>query len=578
MSIYQFDAFELDLKARRLRRDGSAVALKPKVFALLCHLVEHRDRLLTRSELMDKLWPNQDIGDASLTQTIYELRKALGERHGKPRYIETVARLGFRFHGTVSECAPTAATSIAGISSVVVLPFSALPDSERISALAYGISTTIVAGLASLPGLRIHQAPSLARFSDPTRDILAAGREAGANAVLDGTLHCVGQRFRLVVRLIRVVDEMVLWAEKYDDSLARLFTVEDGICLQIAQLIAPSSGGINPQLPARNTRDSVAHELYLQCRFHWAKWNPEGWMRAIECGEKAIERDPGHAGAHVWTGAAYATLAIAGLQAPPDAFARAEAYIQRALELDDTSGDGYECRGAIAHFYHWNWSAAEQDLARSLELAPSGQSGRGLYAILLVITGRADEGLSQVQLARKFEPLSPLVNTGVGEVYFYRREIDRAIEAFQHTLTLDPFYINARFLLGQAYAARGDAAKALAAFQIGAEHAGIDPHRSGLVGYSLALNGDARAARNIYANLIADSRLRYVDPYEIALVSLGLDDLDATFEHLDAALRQRSPQLIYLGVKGMFDRLHTDPRFHNLLRSVGLELQGFAMN
>ncbi len=577
MPVYQFDAFELDLKTQRLTRDGSTVALKPKVFALLCHLVTNRERLLTRAELMDALWPNQDVADANLTQSIYELRKALGERRNKPRYIETVARLGFRFRGEVTEKkanTTAAGNASTGIASLTVLPFCSLPGADRYEALEYGISATLVTGLTRIPGLRIHQAPMLARFSEPGRDALAAGREAGSEAVLDGLLQCAGQRLRIVVRLIRVVDEVILWAEKFDQDLSDILAVEDDICRRLLQAIAPHAAASGAPLLTRHTRDPIAHELYLQCRYHWSKWNPQGWIRAIECGEKALEHDPGHAGAHTWIGAAYATLAIAGLQPPHESFGRCESYLRRALKLDENLGDAYECRGAVAHFYRWDWTAAERDLTRSFALAPSGGSGRGLYAILLVITGRPDEGLSQVKIARESEPLSPLVSTGVGEVYFYRRDLDAALDALGQTLELDPFYVNARLLLGQVHAARGNAAAALAAFETAVEHSGADRSRSGAIGYGLALNGDGRGARAIREQLIADAQHRYVDPYEIALISLGLREFDDTFEWLDAAYEQRSPQLVYLGVKGNFDPLHHDPRFGRLLRRIGLELQG----
>ncbi len=575
MASYQFGPFELDVDAHLLTRSEEPVPLKPKVFLLLRHLVENPGRLISREELMDRLWPHQAIPDSNLTQSIYELRQALGDKRGPGQYVETVARRGFRFrietpHRSGGDGAVLAADGTR-ITSLAVMPFAPLPGGERDEVLEFGISDTLITGLSRIPGLRVRQPSALTDGATLQRDNLSCGRALGVEAVLDGSLHRDGDRLRATARLRRVADEVILWADKFDQPCSDIFALEDAICERVVAAIAtttplqPSASLLEPR-----ASDPQVHELYLKCRYYWHKWTPEAWLRAIECGTQAIARDPGHAAAHTWTGASYCTLGIAGLQAPRDAFPRGAALIDRAIELNPRFGAAWECRGAIAHFFHWDFPSAEDCLRRAVELDPERVINRGLLAILLCITGRPDEGLRTVMRARELDPLSRVLNTGVGEVHFYRGELEQAAAAFERTLELDPFFVNARFLLGQVQVARGRHAEAVDTMRLAVGHCGVPPEASADLAYALAASGAHDQARAILHTLHDAATSRFVDPLGIALIHIGLGENDQALDWLDAAVEARSSTLIYIRAKANFDPLRGDPRFAALLRRIGI--------
>ncbi len=574
MASYQFGSFELDVDAHRLTRNGEPIPLKPKVFLLLRHFAENPGRLISRDELMDRLWPHQAIPDSNLTQSVYELRQALGDRRGPGQYVETVARRGFRFRPETAS--GTAAGSVMAavsprIASLAVLPFAPLPGCERDEVLEFGISDTLITALSRVPGLRVRQPSLLSGPGATARDNLACGRALGVEAILDGTLHRAGNQLRVTARLRRVADEMILWADKFDQAFSEIFALEDAICARVVAAIAATPSDESPHgLLDTRASDPEVHELYLKCRYYWHKWTPDAWQRAIECGTQAIARDPGHAAAHTWTGASYCTLAIAGLQPPREAFSRGAALIDRAIELNPGFGAAWECRGAIAHFFHWDFVTAEDCLRRAVQLDPDRVINRGLLAILLCITGRADEGLSTVMQARELDPLSRVLNTGVAEVHFYRRELELAAGALERTLELDPFFVNARFLLGQVQAASGRPDQAVQTMRLAVSHSGASPEASADLAYALALSGARQMALDIRQTLLDAAATRYVDPLGIALIHIGLGEHDQAFHWLEAALEARSSALIYIRAKANFDPLRDDPRFESLLGRIGI--------
>ncbi len=574
MPRYHFGPFTLDELTQRLLRDGREVPLKPKLFQLLHFCLRNPGRLLARDELMDELWPHQVVADANLTQAIYELRRALGGGDAGPQYLQTVARRGFRFLGELRQTAGderAGESAAARIASIAVLRFSPLPGQERDEILEFGISDALIGGLSRIPGLRVRQLRSDALYRKLAGDARAIGRTLAVDAVLDGSLQRDAGQLRVSARLLRVADEAVLWADSFDHDRSDIFALEDAICDRVVTAIAGAQpdGRAGHLLDARSV-DPAVQELYLKCRYWWHKWTPDAWFRAIECGREAIARDPGHAPSHVWTGASWCCLALAGVVPPREAFPTGEALIDRALELDAGLAVGWECRGAIAHFYHWDFAAAEHSLQRSIALDPARVENRGLYAVLQSMTGRQEQAGATVERARAIDPLALVVNTGVGEVRFYSGELAAAEEAFVQTLELDPFFVTARFHLGQVYAAQGRHAEALAAMSTAVSHTGAPPEESPEIAYALALNGDVEAARAIRDRLLNAVGQRFVDPFGLALIHLGLGEHDAVFHWLDAAHEARSPRLIYLGVNPVFAPLHGDARCVSLLRRIGL--------
>ncbi len=571
----RFGPFTLDPAAHLLRRDGEPVALKPKVFDLLLLLAGNPGRLLSKQELMVGLWGGRFVEDSNLTQSVYELRRALGGRRDGVRYLETVPRCGYRFVAPVREetAAPGASPVAAAPRSVAVLPFTPLgvPGPAAGDApLELGLAETLIAALSPLPGLTVRQPGSIRGYGG-SRDSLAAGRDLEVEAVLDGAVQRAGERLRVTVRLLRVTDGAVLWAQRFDTTFADIFAVQDTICEQVvAALRLRLPAAARARLRYRHTEDPEVHALFLECRDQWHRWTPEGWWRSIDRGRRALARDPAHAPSHAWMAASWCALGIAGAAPPREAFRQAAELVEVAVRLDADLSEAHEVRGAIELFHRWRWGRAERALHRALDLNPSNAGARDLLALLRIVEGRPEEAIREVRRALAADPLSRLVNTDVGNVLYYARRFEDAVARLRHTLELDPGFAHARFGLGYAWLQSGRPAAAVAAMRDAVEASGRDPETSPDLGYALAASGDRRGAERVAARLAERAAERFVDPFHLALVHLGLGDLDATFEWLDRALGARSRELIYLGADPVFDPLRSDPRFTALTARVGL--------
>jgi DNA-binding winged helix-turn-helix (wHTH) protein/tetratricopeptide (TPR) repeat protein len=568
-AIYLFGPYELDPERQMLLRDGEPVAIKPKVFDLLELLVESGGDLLSKDELMNRLWPDQFVEEANLTQSIYELRKLLDGGSGSRRYVETFPRRGYRFSCpvTIRQSPRKPAAAERQIRSIAVLPFTPLSGKLSDESLELGFAETLIAGLSRVPGLIVRPVGSIQRFASG-RDPIAAGKELNVEAIVDASIQHSADRLRVTVRIIRIRDEIILWSGKFDQPFTDIFSVEDSICDHVLEALSVE---ISPEgrsrLLERHTEDAEVHHLFLECRHYWHKWTPENWRRSIECGRKVVERAPGHAPSYSWMAASYAALAITGVLPPEEAFGEAKRLVSKALAIDDTLSEGHEVRGAIELFYEWRWPEAEKALLRSLELNPGNANARDLRALLLIVTGHPEEAVREVQKAREIDPLSLLVNTDAGYINYYARRYAAAIEQLRHTLALDPWFAHARFALGYTLLRTGQIEAALLEFEGAITYSGRSRDTSADLGYALALAGDHSGARQILDALTAAPAP--IDPYFPALILVGLDERDAAFTWLEKALTNRSRELIYLRANPIFDHLHGDPRFAAILARVG---------
>lgn len=236
MNSFQFGSFVLEGRLQRLLRDGQIVLLKPKAYDLLCKLLAEPDRVLSKDELLDYLWPRQAVGEANLTQTIYELRQALGETARDASWIETVPRRGYRFKGTVAalpDRAPTVAPD-----SIAVLPFRALSSQPDMRDLGLGITDAVILSLSSAGRLVVRSLGAVLPYAESAQDSLAIGQLLDVDTVLEGTVQQYGDRVRMNARLLACPDGTDLWTGKLETSTRDLFAIQDQIAQQAADAVA----------------------------------------------------------------------------------------------------------------------------------------------------------------------------------------------------------------------------------------------------------------------------------------------------------------------------------------------------
>jgi len=326
------------------------------------------------------------------------------------------------------------------------------------------------------------------------------------------------------------------------------------------------------RLPSRREIRGDAREAYLKARHFWNKRTPGDVRRSIDYFHRAIERDPDYALS--WTGLAdaYLTSAIFGLQPPGDLVPPAKTAAERALALDDSLAEAHTVVAEIAKLYEWNWVAAETSYRRAIELDPDYAVAHHWYAQLLTMLARHDEARSEMDAARRCDPLSPIIAAFFSYVALEARKYETAVKAGHDALELDANAPMTYYVLGRAYAKVGDMARAIDTLETAVRVAGGLPHVEAALGYVRARAGNREGATDILAALRQRQRTQYVSPIDTAWVRLGLGDTDGTLAELDEAYRSRAIRMVIIG-DPFFSELGSDARYRDLMARLRLPFQ-----
>jgi DNA-binding winged helix-turn-helix (wHTH) protein/TolB-like protein/Tfp pilus assembly protein PilF len=457
------------------------------------------------------------------------------------------------------------------IKSIAVLPFKPLIVEGRDESFEMGTAETLITRLSGIKELAVRPTSAVRKYSTLEQDPIAAGLEQKVDAVLDGNIQKTGERIRVTVRLLRVKDGQTLWAGKFDEPLADIFSLQDSISERVTEAIAVNLSGDEKRLLTRHhTENAEAYQLYLKGKLFSNQFTEEGGRNALECFDKALAIDPNYALAYVGKANLYASYS--GQVMPPlEAMPKAKEAARKALELDEQLAEAHGAMAVIIEWGDWDWAGAEREYKRTIELNPNDELAHHRYGIFLAQQKRFDEAFVQLKRAQELDPLSSLVTHQVGYVAYLARQYDKAIARFKEALALSPNYDWAHRGLGCALRQTGDFEGAIAELQRAVELNRSDRQLSEL-GQAYAVAGRRSEALKVIGEL-EDRRAkqRYASPVRIARVYAGLGEKERVFELLNQAYKDHSDHLLVLGVDPSFDNVRSDPRFADLLRRVKLE-------
>lgn len=328
------------------------------------------------------------------------------------------------------------------------------------------------------------------------------------------------------------------------------------------------------RLTKRYTDNVEAYQLYMKGRYHWHKFTDEAERKGREYFLQAIEVDPNYALAYAGLADTYGTLGaweVATL-APKEAMPRAKAAAMRALELDDDLAEAHASLAYVLLHYDWNWPQAEKEFTRAIQLNTNYANAHHRYAHYLMAVGRTEESLAESYRALEVDPLDTLMSVHLVWHYNHARQYDRAIEAAQKILDLEPNTFEAQHYLGWAYEQKGRYSEAISEFQRAIPLSGNTTRTSivASLGHAYATSGARDKAKKVLDDLTELSKQRYVSPYDIAIVYIGLAEKEQALSWLEKAYEDRSGWLAYLNVDPRLDSLRSDSRFVNLLGRIGL--------
>ena len=461
------------------------------------------------------------------------------------------------------------------VRSIAVLPLENLSGDPSQEYFADGMTEALIADLTKIEGLRVISRTSAMRYKGARRPLPEIAAELDVDAVVEGSVIRAGDRVRITAQLIHAASDTHLWADSYDRDLRDVLSLQSEAARAIAQEIRIK---LSPRTQARLATarqvNPQAYEAYLRGRHHVGRRTDEAVRRGIEYLRQAIELDPTYALAHAGLADAYNLCGYWTLMAPRDAFPRARAAAQKALEIDPGLGEARVSLGYV-HLYHdWDWAASEREFRRALELCPGYPQAHLWYLNLLSARGRFEEAIAEAARARELDPLSLIINNSVGWAYYYKRDYERSIVAMRSGHELDTTFAPSRLWSGYPLMQMGRYREALEEFEAAARHGMHGPLAQGAIAHALALTGETDRAREILRELEDQRRDRYVPAYEIAIVLGALGETDRAFEWLNVALEDRAHWLVFLDVEPRFDSLRSDPRFEEIRRGVGVPVAG----
>ena len=601
--LYEFLPFRLEPGERRLLRNGEPVALTPKCFDLLVVLVENSGHLLEKSDLLERVWPGQFVEEGNLSFNISELRRALGEGSNGTQYIETVRAKGFRFVAPVQDIgladekkAPRlkvllAAAAMATLAiltfvlwtrhsvtnaegpprTIAVLPFKPLAPNLRDEPLEMGICNALITRLASLPQLVVSPTSSVIAYNKMGQDPLAAGRQLGVDALLEGYIQRSQDRVRVTARLLRTADGKSLWSGQFNEPFTDIFTLEDSISRQIVEALHLNLTGDEQRRVTKHSTENVeAYELYLKGCYFQDKRTREGVVKSVGYFEEATIKDPRYALAFAGLANSYVFLAVRFDLPPKDSYLKAKAAAMRALEVDPTNAEAHSALANVKSWYEWDWPGAEQEFKRAIALSGNEAAPNQQYANYLIVMGRLKEAVAESTRAQHLAPLSPSANAQAARTLFFARQYDDAIVQCRKALEVDPDFGGAHLLLGRIYTQKHSYREALAELERARVLLRNSAEVLSLTGYADAVSGRNAEAQKMLQELQQFSKATYVSPYHFAVVHAGLGARDAAFEWLDKAYEDREGRMTVLKFAPEFAALNADPRFIELMQRMKL--------
>jgi serine/threonine protein kinase/tetratricopeptide (TPR) repeat protein len=457
------------------------------------------------------------------------------------------------------------------IDSIAVLPFENAggdPDHEYLSD---GITGSLINILATIPKLRVMAQSTVFRYKGRKIDPQAIGRELNVRAVLTGRTMESGGSLRIGTELVDVATGSQLWGARYDRMPGDIFVIQDEISNEISQkLRLQLSRTEKKRLSRHHTENAEAYRLYLKGRHHWNRWTEEGFYKAIECFQQAVEKDPSYALAYTGLAESYVLLGWNSYLPPKEAFPKCKAAALAALQLDPDLAEAHTPLAAVLWLYDWQWEEAQTEFKRGLKLSPTYATANHWYSEYVMTMGRHGEAIAGMKKTQDLDPLWLIINVAVGWALYSDRRYDEGIEQLRRTIELDPNYPVTYWILGLLLRKTGSYELAIAEGGKGVKLSGGSPLMRAALAHTLGAAGRTTEALGILDDLTKLATEKYVAPYFFAGIHVGLRENDRAIEYLEKSYEEHSHWLIYLRIDPSMDGLRDDPRFQDLLRRVGL--------
>ncbi len=624
----RFGVFEVELRAGELRKRGVRIRLQEQPFQVLAMLIQRPGEIVTREELRTRLWSADTFVDFDhgVNKAINRIRDAIGDSATSPRFIETVARRGYRFIGDVTAVEQTGVSpreppvdtppgftaehtgpppepgpahsrriwSVAGVAvaivfavvlfvrlrsgppiapihSLAVLPLENVSGDVSQEYFADGMTDELITTLGQISALRVISRTSAMLYKGARKPLAQIARELDVDAVVDGAVFRSGNQVRITAEIIDARNDTHLWSHSFSgelrDALALQQTVARAIADQISRTVNSHERAV---LRQSAVVDPQAYEAYLKGRYFWNKRTGDDFRKASEYFNQAIARDPTYAPAYSGLADTYALMGDweYGVLAPLDALPRAKAAAIKAIALDDALGEAHTSLAFLLDAFDWDLASADREFKRAIALNPGYATAHHWYAWHLSLLGKNDEAIAEMRRARRLDPLSLIINADFAELLLIAHHVEESIQQSRKTLEMDANFPLAHNQLGVAYLARHQPAAAITELQRAVRLSEGSATCTANLAWALAESGAKSDAVRMLEDLKKRSHSGYSNASEIAIVYAALSDNGRAMTWLERAYNERFNPSVLL--RPGFDSLRGDAGFKDLERRVGL--------
>jgi len=620
----RFGVFEVDLRAGELRKHGLRIRLQQQPFQILEMLLRRPREVVTRDELRAALWPADTFVDFDhgLNKAINKIRDALGDSAESPRFVETVARRGYRFIAEVvsldgeadssKELKPQSAVlastapdpkrlqrlnfakavglffivaavvtlawtvyarnrALPSIHSLAVLPLESLSTDPSQDYFAEGMTDELITDLGQISALRVISRTSIMTYKGAHKPLPQIARELNVDAVVEGTVLRSGNQVRITAQLIQAPVDKHLWARSYEgdvrDTLALQGEVARAIAEEVRINLTPHE---EAALKTTKTVNPEAYEAYLKGRYFWNKRTADGLKAAKDYFDRAIAIDPNYAEPYSGLADAYALLGDWQYAVMPatEALPKAKAAATKALQLDNNLGEAHISLAFCLDGFDWDFASADREFQQGIKLSPNYATAHHWYAWHLALSGRYSEAITEMRRAATLDPLSLIINADLSELLLLAHSYDESIEQSRKTIEMDSNFALAHNQLGQAYLQEQMPNEAIGELQKAVQLSGGSPTCTANLARAYVMVGRRNDAVRLLNDLKNRANPGYSNAPEVSMIYAALGDRDQAMNWIERGYQERfNPGLL---LRPGFDPLRSDTRFQDLLHRTGL--------
>ena len=619
---YRVGEFEIDPANRLLLRSGEPVPLTGKVFDVLLAFLEEPGCLLTKDELIEKVWHNAFVEEGNLARSVSTLRKALGDTGKDHKYIVTVQGRGYRFIAPVIEYTADASGSsatppatstpdhaattrpiqrswrywalsvsltglliaavfvvsrqpvsqAAPIRSIAVLPFANAGPDNSVEYLSDGIAENLINDLSLIPEVKVKSPNAVRRYRGDQADPQGIASELGVASILTGKVSRSNDELTIDVKLIDASDNSQIWGQKFVVPSSGIMATENAIALSVIHgLRLNMTEAEQAKLTTVKTADPEAYRLYMRGRYFWNKRTGPDMKKAAEYYEQAMAIDPNYSAAYSGLANCYALYSVYDLTSPDIAFPMATKAAEKALQLDDNLADAHASLAFVFYHYNHDWAKAEEQFKRAIELNPDYATAHHWYGEMLGAEGRFDEAIAEQKIALQLDPISFIINMDLGWNFYLARRYPEAVEQYRKALELEPNSSITHHTFSETYAVEGLYADSVREYFASLEADGfssdeIQPLKKAFekAGFRGFVKARIAWKESVYAKRIAPQLIDTAWDYAF------LNDKDNAFKWLGKSLAKGEADMVFLKFNPAYDGLHDDARFQELLAKIGL--------